>query len=57
MTRDEYFAQDILDRINQAKLALEDAIDPIVFRDDGIGISVADVLTDAYIAIRKLRGG
>jgi hypothetical protein len=56
MTRNEYFAQDILVRIDQAKEVLEDAIDPIVFRADDIGISVADVLNDAYIAIRRLRG-
>jgi hypothetical protein len=41
MTRDEYFDQDILVRITQATAALEDAIDPIVFRDDSIGITVA----------------
>jgi hypothetical protein len=57
MTRDEYFAQDILVRIDQAWIALEEAkSDPIVFQDDGIGITVADVLHDAYIEIKRLRG-
>jgi hypothetical protein len=35
MTRDEYFAQDILVRIDQAWIALERSKhDPLVFQDD-----------------------
>jgi hypothetical protein len=57
LTRDEYFAQDILVRIDRARAMLEDArADPIVFEDDGIDITVADVLHDAYIEIKRLRG-
>jgi hypothetical protein len=56
MTRDEYFVQDILTRLDQARQALETAeTDPLVFWDDGIGLTVSDVLNDAYIAIKRLR--
>jgi hypothetical protein len=56
MTRDEYFAQDILERIDQARQALDQAgYDPIVFQDGSIGITVADVLTDAHVEVSRLR--
>jgi hypothetical protein len=56
MTHNEYFAQDILVRINQAELALDQVkTDPIVLQDHEIGITIADVLHDAYVTIGRLR--
>jgi hypothetical protein len=57
MSGDEYYAQDILARIDQAWIALEHSKhDPLVFQDDSVGITVADVLHDAYVEIKRLRG-
>lgn len=65
MTRDEYFGQDVIERLQQAKEVLlgDDALpfpeggerDQLVFLDDGIGINVSDVISDAVIAIKRLR--
>lgn len=55
-SRAEYFAQDILERITQAEMALDLAgQDPDVWGDDSTGMSVRDVLHDAYVAITRLR--
>jgi hypothetical protein len=55
--REQYFAQDILRRIDQARTALEHAKqNPLVWHNDGVGITVTDVLQDAYVEIIRLRG-
>jgi hypothetical protein len=64
MTRDEFFAADIITRLEMAQAAIAGgadslgvlAYDPIVWEDDGTGIHVSDVIRDAVIAIRRLRG-
>jgi hypothetical protein len=57
MTAGEYFAQDIIVRLGQAAEALLDAgYDPTMFSDDRVGISVTDVMNDAIVAIKRLRG-
>jgi hypothetical protein len=64
MTRDEYFAQDIIARLEYAVSTLVGDIeppseggyrDPLVFLDSGIGINVSDVIHDAIIEIKRLR--
>jgi hypothetical protein len=61
MTRDEYFALDIEDRLAMAGNVLldEDGFhgphDPLVFQDGGIGIFVSDVIYDAILSIRRFR--
>jgi hypothetical protein len=56
ISREEYFAQDILTRIDQARMAMTHAnVDPLVWRDGGIGISVMDVIHDAIVEIKRLR--
>jgi hypothetical protein len=57
MTAGEYFAQDIILRLGEAAEALLDAgCDPTMFSDDRVGISVTDVMNDAIVAIKRLRG-
>lgn len=64
MTREEYFAQDIIDRLYYAYHTLQrdiepppegGEIDPLVFFDGGIGIQVSDVIHDAVMEIKRLR--
>jgi hypothetical protein len=63
MTRDEYFALDIEDRLAMAGNVLLDEEgshgphDQLVFQDGGIGIFVTDVIYDAILTIRRLRKG
>ena len=57
MNAREYFAQDILVRLSEAVGALHDAgYNPTMFSDDRVGISVTDVMSDAIVAIKRLRG-
>jgi hypothetical protein len=54
--RDAYFEQDIIDRIDQARMVLElEGVDLLVWRDDRVGICVSDVFCDALFEIRRLR--
>jgi hypothetical protein len=56
LDRDAYYDQDIVDRIDQARIVLElDRVDPLVWSDDGIGVDVSDVFCDASFEIRRLR--
>jgi hypothetical protein len=56
LNRDSYYDQDIIDRIDQARMVLElEKVDPRVWSDDGTGISVSDVLCDTSFEIRRLR--
>lgn len=57
LTRQQYLGQDILVQIGQAQDALDYAKqDPLVWHDEGIGLSVSDVLHDAIVEIKRLRG-
>jgi hypothetical protein len=57
VTRDEYFRQDIIERLQQAQHALDrTGVDPVVFDDGDMVLGVDDVLHDAIVAIRRLRG-
>jgi hypothetical protein len=57
VTRDEYFRQDIIERLQQVQHALDrTGVDPVVFEDGDMVLGVDDVLHDAIVAIRRLRG-
>jgi hypothetical protein len=58
LSRQEYFAQDILDRIDQAQWTIEDMgleTSLEIWRNGGCGIHVVDVLHDAIMEINRLR--
>ena len=51
-----YFDQDILIRISQARVVMElEDIDPLIWRDKGVGITLNDVFCDAVMEIKRLR--
>jgi hypothetical protein len=54
MTRDEYFAQDIIERLKYASEVLNPDI--VCFEDDDIGVHISDVIGDAIVCIKRLRG-
>lgn len=55
LNRDAYFDQDILKRIYQARMVMElESIDPLIWHDEGIGITVSDVLHDAIVELKRL---
>jgi hypothetical protein len=56
LSRDEYFDQDIIERIFQATWVIEiEKADPPIWRDGCLGISILDVLHDSVVEIRRLR--
>ena len=57
MTRNEYFAQDILVRLRHAQEVFLRIGETLVFEDEGIALFASDVITDAIVVILKLREG
>lgn len=56
LDRNAYFDQDILIRISQARVVMElEDIDPLIWRDKGVGITLNDVFCDAVMEIKRLR--
>jgi hypothetical protein len=56
LSRDEYFNQDIIDRLHQAQRVMEiEKTDPLIWHDKGIGLSLSDVINDAIFEIKQLR--
>lgn len=56
LDRESYFEQDIIERIDQVRIIMElENIDPLIWRDEGVGITLSDVLYDAKFEIRRLR--
>jgi hypothetical protein len=53
MTPDQFFALDIIPRLQLAKDALVD--DPILAQGAGVAIHVSDVISDAIITIQHWR--